>query len=110
VRPLELSYTQKLTEHMWQITVIGQTAPGREWLLEKFAIDVTKENDQDMNGKNPVLIYEPIARYADPDAERRFKRAVRLQKTKQKTPSKLAGLALSAQTHFQHRSKPSRKP
>lgn len=109
VKPLELSYTQKLTEHMWQITVVGQTAPGREWLMEKFAIDITKENDQDMNGDKPVLVYEPLARYADPEAERRFKRAVRLQKTKQKTPSKLAGLALNAQTHFHKRSQPPQK-
>lgn len=102
VTPVDISYTQQLTDKMWQITAISQTAPGREWLLEKFAVDILKERDADVHGDKTVILYEPLVRYADPEAERRFKRAVRLQnKSPQNTSGKLAGLALSAQERYQ---------
>lgn len=60
---------------MWHITAIGQTAPGREWLLEKYAVEVLQELDG--KRKNPILMSEPIARNADNIAEQKFARAIR---------------------------------
>jgi hypothetical protein len=63
-------------EHsMWHITAIAQTAPGREWLIEKYAIEVIQELDK--KRKNPVLKSDPIARNADSVAEQKFARAIR---------------------------------
>jgi hypothetical protein len=48
--------------------------PGREWLMEDFFVDSLNT----LNGKHKsgtVLIRKPIVRYADPAAERSFKRA-----------------------------------
>lgn len=71
-------------ESMWHITAIGQTAPGREWLIEKYAIEVMQElNDA---RKEPILKSEPVARFADSDAEQKFARAItnaRKKRTKQ---------------------------
>lgn len=60
---------------MWHITAIAQTAPGREWLIEKYAIEVMQELDE--KRKNPILMSDPIARNADNVAEQKFARAIR---------------------------------
>jgi hypothetical protein len=60
---------------LWHITVIGETAPGREWLLEKYAITVMQGINDELT--KPVLVHEPIARYADNDAEKRFARSIK---------------------------------
>ncbi len=62
-------------KELWHITVIGETAPGREWLLEKYAITVMQEINDELT--KPVLVHEPIARYADNDAEIRFARTIK---------------------------------
>lgn len=68
-------------EGLWRITAVGQTAPGREWLIENFFVNAIKEVDQGVRSKqNRIFIYEPIARHADPIAEKKFKRAVRAHK------------------------------
>lgn len=74
--PFELVHTQKLNEKLWHLTAIGQTAPGREWLIENFAREAMEEYDK-KDGK--VIVHGPIARSADEVAERRFKRAVRFK-------------------------------
>jgi hypothetical protein len=74
ISPLNVMTSSQVGEQLWHITAIAETAPGREWLIERYAIDVLKEIDE--NRKTKVLATEPIARYADNDAERRFARAI----------------------------------
>lgn len=56
---------------VWRITAVGQTAPGREWLIEDFAVKALIRSDQ--RAKTPVIIHGPIVRYTDALAEKRFK-------------------------------------
>ncbi|HEU4914813.1 MAG TPA: mechanosensitive ion channel family protein [Candidatus Saccharimonadales bacterium] len=74
VRPLHIMSQNKVGEKMWHIIAIGETAPGREWLLKEYAIRVMNEMDEP--NKRKVLATEPISRYADSDAERRFARTI----------------------------------
>lgn len=75
VSPLEIISAEKVGEKLWHITAIAETAPGREWLIEKSAVDLLKWLDE--QSKQPVLAHGPLARYADSDAERRFARTIR---------------------------------
>ncbi len=80
-RPLRIKSVEQWGEAMWRISVIGRTAPGREWLVDKYFVNAVKEVDENATKKkDKVFMYEPIARYADPVAERKFKRAVRAKK------------------------------
>jgi len=79
--PLRAQPAEKWNDDLWRITVIGQTAPGREWLIEKFFVNAIQEIDEGVKDKSKrVFIYEPIARFADPIADKKFKRAVRAHK------------------------------
>lgn len=71
--PLEIKAEE---EHggLWRITAVGQTAPGREWLIEKFAVEAIQEADG--NGKSKIIIHDPIVRYTDALAEQRFKHSM----------------------------------
>lgn len=80
-RPLSVMTTIEAGNNIWHITALGEAAPGREWLLDKYAIKVLQEIDE--NSKAQILLHEPIARYADSDAERRFARTIQ---NAQKTP------------------------
>ena len=64
-------------EHLWLFTVVGETPPGREWLLENYFVDSIRDLDERRRGIQ-TLVRPPIVRYADPAAERSFKRAVRM--------------------------------
>jgi small-conductance mechanosensitive channel len=59
---------------LWRITAVGQTTPGREWLIEKFAVEAIQEADS--KNKNKLIIHEPIVRYTDALAEQRFKHSM----------------------------------
>lgn len=59
---------------LWRITIVGQTPPGREWLIEKFAIEALQDADEE--GKKRVIVHGPIMRYTDALAERRFKHSM----------------------------------
>lgn len=74
ISPLNVMTSSQVGEQLWHITAIAETAPGREWLIERYAIDVLKEIDD--KRKTKVLATEPVARFADNDAERRFARAI----------------------------------
>lgn len=77
-KPLKIIATEKWNNGLWRISVIGYTAPGREWLIEKFFVNAIKEVDEGIKAKNKrVFTYEPIARFADPVADKKFLRAVR---------------------------------
>jgi hypothetical protein len=58
-------------EGLWRITATGQITPGREWLIEDFALKAINKYGGDS------IVHGPIARYADATAERRFKRTIR---------------------------------
>lgn len=73
--PLKLVESEKLGKDMWRLTAVAQTAPGREWLIENFALAMLKEADE--SHKESVIVHGPVARYADPGAETKFARAVR---------------------------------
>ena len=73
----EISRTEEWGDHLWLFTVVGETAPGREWLMENYFVDSIKDLDERRKGPK-TLVRPPIVRYADAAAERSFKRAVRL--------------------------------
>lgn len=79
--PLKIITAEQWGEGLYHIEVFGKTAPGREWLIEKFFVDSLKQLDE--RRTVPVMIREPLARYADADADRNFKRAVRVAKREQ---------------------------
>jgi small conductance mechanosensitive channel len=80
-RPLSINKPEEWGNSLYRITIMGETAPGREWLIENFFVNAIKEVDSTVRNKmNRVFVYEPIARYADPAAEKKFKRAARAQK------------------------------
>lgn len=81
--PLKIHTPEEWGSGLWRITIGGRTAPSREWFIDQFFVNAIKEVDAGVRNKmNRVFVYEPIARYADPVAEQRFKRAVRPQKPK----------------------------
>lgn len=71
-------------DDVWHITAVAETAPGREWLIQTTAIDLMKKLDE--KAKQPVLVTDPIARYADNDTERQFARAVNNAKKARRKP------------------------
>ena len=81
-RPLRVKYAERWGDDLWRITVVGQTAPGREWLIEKYFVNALIALDDGKKKADKLLTYEPIARFADPIADSKFKRAVRVKKDK----------------------------
>ena len=84
VRKLSIMTVDQRSDDLWRITAIGETAPGRQWLLEKTAVDLLQKLDE--RSKRPVLLAEPVARYADNETERQFARAVRNAKKTRRSP------------------------
>jgi len=78
--PLVVAGDEQLAKDLWRITIMGQTAPGREWLIEDFVTNALK--DADHGKKSRVIVYGPLVRFADKTAEKRFKRAVRINRNK----------------------------
>lgn len=81
-RPLRIKYAERWDNELWRITVVGSMLPGREWLVEKYFVNALKEIDEDKPRSERLIVHEPIPRYADSEADRRFKRAVRVNKDK----------------------------
>lgn len=75
IKSLNIMSVTEVGDKLWQITAIGQTSPGREWLIEKYAVEVMQELDS--TRPKPLLRTEPIARSADSEAEKKFARAIR---------------------------------
>lgn len=82
--PLRIMTSTERAKDMWHLTAIGETAPGREWLLERTAIELLKKLDE--KSQSPIMVTEPVARYADNDTERQFARAVSNAKKTKRTP------------------------
>ena len=76
-RPLRVTNKEELAPNLWKITMVGQTAPGREWLIQNFIADALKDADKERPEKR-IIIYGPLVRFADETAEKRFRRAVRV--------------------------------
>ncbi len=74
VSPLEVVEVAEVGEKLWHITAVAETAPGREWLVETSAVDLIKSLDEER--KNPVIEHGPLARYADSEADKRFRRTI----------------------------------
>ena len=72
--PLHIISREEVGDKLWQITAVGETAPGREWLLETSAVELIKSLEAAL--KTPLIAHGPLARYADSDAERRFNRTI----------------------------------
>ena len=80
-RPLHITNSEQWGDDLWRITIMGETAPGREWLIEKFFVNALKEIDADQTDRSKrIFAHEPIPRYADPIADKKFRRAVRASK------------------------------
>jgi small conductance mechanosensitive channel len=79
---LKVVDTIKYTDELWMVTVQGKTVPGREWLIENYFVNQLQKENARLLKKNRVLEGDPIVRYADPETERRFRRAVRIQQQK----------------------------
>jgi moderate conductance mechanosensitive channel len=81
-KPLQVTNVERWGDDMWRIIVTGQTAPGREWLIENYFINALTELDEGKKRSDRLLIHDPIVRYADPTADRRFRRAIRTHQDK----------------------------
>jgi hypothetical protein len=57
--------------------VYGYTAPGREWLMDKIFVELINSMDEKLS-KDKIIVYPPITRFADAEAEKNFKRAIKL--------------------------------
>lgn len=79
-RPLRIANINKWGENRWHITVVGQTPPGREWLVEKFFVDAVSALDDGKEPGDKLLALPPIPHDADETANKRFKRAVRIKR------------------------------
>lgn len=80
-KPLRIKSTEQWNDDLWRITILGQTAPGREWLIEKFFVNAIQEIDEGVKEKSErIFVYEPIARFSDPIADKKFMRAIRTNK------------------------------
>jgi hypothetical protein len=71
---------------VWRITATGQTTPGREWLIEDFAVNAVKQANA--RGTSPVIVYGPIVRYTDATAEQRFERSMQTSNHAKRPPRK----------------------
>lgn len=94
VSPLKIVDEDQRDEDIWHITAVGETAPGREWIIEKTALDIMKQLDE--KAKKHILIVDPVSRYADPDMERQWARAVRNARKKRLTLQQQYGQAFKA--------------
>jgi len=75
VRPLAIMEETERSKGVWHMTLITETAPGRNWLIENTAVELFKSLDE--KSPKPVLLADPVPRFADNDTEREFARAVK---------------------------------
>lgn len=83
-KPLRITKTEEWGDNRWRITVTGQTAPGREWLIEKFFVEACIDLDDGKTGSEKLLALPPMPRYADAVADKRFNRAVRVKQEEER--------------------------
>lgn len=77
IKKPRITRVEQWGEKLYLITTVAEVPPGREWLMENYFIQSI--NDLDKRRKGPTTLVRPaIARWADSEAERSFKRAVRM--------------------------------
>lgn len=76
-KPLEIVTTEQWSDKLWHFVVVGETTPGREWLLDSYFIEALDEIDNRRHGPR-TFVRKPIARFSDERAEQSFRRAVRI--------------------------------
>jgi hypothetical protein len=91
ISPLVITSNEKVGDDLWHLASVGETAPGREWLLEQSAINLLKELDA--KNKTQILAHSPLARYADSEAERRFVRTIKNARKRPKPKKRAASKA-----------------
>ena len=74
ITPLTVVSNEKVGDNIWHIAAVGETAPGREWLIEKSAVELIQWMDE--QSKKPTIAHGPLARYADVEAEKSFRRTI----------------------------------
>jgi len=75
VTPFAVMSKVQVADKLWHITAVCEVAPGREWLIEDYGINILQELDE--KNKPPVLTHRPLARYTDSEAEKRFARTIK---------------------------------
>lgn len=75
--PIKVTATEQWNDTLWHIAIEAKTVPGREWLIENFFLNILKELDGQRKKSERIFVYEPTARFADPRAEKEFRRAIR---------------------------------
>ncbi len=81
INPLMIHNISKQTDGIFQITIIGETAPGQDYIIREDAINVL--NKLDSNNKEPIILSEIISRFTDQKSEIQFMRALKnAKKTK----------------------------
>ena len=81
INPLTIHNISKQTDGIFQITIIGETAPGQDYIIREDAINVL--NKLDSNNKEPIILSEIISRFTDQKSEIQFMRALKnAKKTK----------------------------
>jgi hypothetical protein len=73
-RPLHIMSESEVGPNLWHIMAVGETAPGREWMLQDYATHLMQEMDE--KNKRKILQTDPIARFADAEAEKRFSQTI----------------------------------
>jgi small conductance mechanosensitive channel len=73
-RKMTISESEKVGDKLWRITAVGQTALGREWLIQDFAVGAVMKEDE-MDGTDRTIVHGPIVRFMDATAEKRFRRS-----------------------------------
>ncbi|OYW42796.1 hypothetical protein B7Z28_01230, partial [Candidatus Saccharibacteria bacterium 32-45-3] len=73
---LKITNVEERAEDVWHMTLIGETAPGRDWIVQETAIELLKKLDETQEN-DALLLADPVSRYADPETEKQFSRAVR---------------------------------
>lgn len=79
IKKPKITRSEQWGDKLFWFTVVAEMPPGREWLMENYFIDSLQELDSRRRGPK-TFVRPPIARYADADAERSFKRAVRMKR------------------------------
>lgn len=80
-KPLKITRVEQWNDDMVRLTVVGQTAPGREWLIDDFLLSMIKDVDAGVAHDERLFLFKPISRFADETATRKFRRAVRAEKS-----------------------------
>jgi moderate conductance mechanosensitive channel len=80
----KISRSEQWGEKLFWITVVGEMPPGREWIMEDYFIKSLHELDGRRRGPK-TLVRPPIARFADEEAEKSFKRAVHMNQEDSKS-------------------------